>query len=89
MLKQFEFDVNLKLGALVYKYYQELVVRAKAISAVSVDETMQNQAFDRLEILKDTTNNTIQEIQKKRNRYTISIQSPIIVLPIFGTYEGK
>jgi hypothetical protein len=33
-----EYNINLKIGSIVYKYYEDLLVRLKAITALKFDE---------------------------------------------------
>ena len=57
-----DFNVNLQLGSIVYKYYEELVIRMKAITSVKIDENIQTAAFDNYEELSKATQNTLNEI---------------------------
>jgi hypothetical protein len=43
------------VGSIVYKYYEDLLIRAKGISNVQVDQEIQSAAMDTLEDLKETT----------------------------------
>ena len=46
--------------------------------------------MDQLEELRENTQSTIHSlIYRRRNKYNISIGSPIVLLPINGTFEGK
>ncbi len=50
-----EYNINLKIGSIVYKYYEDLFVRLKAITALKFDESMQTAARDRFEELSKST----------------------------------
>ena len=85
-----EYKINLKIGSVVYKYYEDLLVRLKAITSIKVDESIQTAALDRLEELSKSTQNTLNEIlYSKKNHYTISVLSPVIIIPINRVYDGK
>lgn len=84
-----EHDLNLSIGQIMFKYNEDLVIRAKAISRLKVDTSLQIEAIDQLEELRENTQSAIHSlIYRRRNRYNISIGSPIFLLPINGTFEG-
>jgi hypothetical protein len=33
-----EFDINLQVGSIIYKHYEDLIIRARAISNVKIDQ---------------------------------------------------
>ena len=44
-----ELDLSLKIGQIIFKYNEDLIIRAKAISRLKVDRSLQNEALDQLE----------------------------------------
>ena len=85
-----ELDLSLMVGSIVFKYNEDLIIRSKAIARLKVDSSLQAEALDQLEELRENTQSAIHAlIYKRRNRYNISIGSPVILLPINGTYQGK
>lgn len=46
-----EFDISIHLGSIIYKYEEDLMIRAKAISNVQLDQEIQSAALDTLEDL--------------------------------------
>lgn len=59
------------------------MIRAKAISNVQLDQEIQTAALDTLEDLQRQTQNRMYEIvSKNKIRYTVSVESPVIILPI-------
>ena len=67
-----------------------MLIRAKAIARLKVDLSLQTEAIDQLEELRENTQSAIHSlIYRRRNKYNISIGSPIFLLPINGTFEGK
>ena len=45
-LHDIEFDLALRIGQIVFKYNEDLIIRAKAIARVKVDQKLQNEALD-------------------------------------------
>lgn len=85
-----EFDLSLQIGQIVFKYNEDLMIRAKAIARLKVDQSLQTEALDQLEELRENTQSAIHSlIYRRRNRYKIYIASPIFLLPINGTFDGK
>ena len=41
-----EHDLNLSIGQIMFKYNEDLVIRAKAISRLKVDTSLQIEAID-------------------------------------------
>lgn len=65
-----EFDIKLQVDSIVYKHYEDLIIRAKAISNVKIDDEIQSAALGTFEDLRETTQNRLHEIiYKRRNRY--------------------
>ena len=76
--------------SVVYKHYEDLVVRAWAISNIQIDEEISSVAKGTLEDLRETTQNRLHELlYKKRNRFVISVQSPVIILPVKGVFQNS
>jgi hypothetical protein len=85
-----EYDFSMRIESVIYKHYEDLIIRARAISNVKIDEEMQQAAMGRLEDLKESTQSHLHDIiYKKKNRYVISIESPVLILPIYSTFEGN
>ena len=85
-----ELDLSLKIGQIVFKYNEDLIIRAKAIVRLKIDQSLQTEALDQLEELRENTTSAIHSlIYRRRNRYNIQIGSPIFLLPINGTFDGK
>ena len=67
-----------------------MIIRGKAISRLKVDSSLQSEALDQLEELRENTQSTIHSlVYRRRNRYNITVGSPIFLLPINGRFEGK
>ena len=67
-----------------------MIIRARAISNVKIDEEMQVAALGRLEDLREATGNRMHQLlYQTKNRYVISVESPVLILPICATFEGK
>ena len=52
-----EYDLNIRIESIIYKHYEDLIIRARAISNVKIDEEMQVAALGRLEDLREATGN--------------------------------
>ena len=50
-----EFDISLQVSSVVYKHYEDLIIRARAISNVKIDQEIQTAAMGRFEDLRETT----------------------------------
>lgn len=67
-----EFDLSLQIGQIVFKYNEDLMIRAKAIARLKVDQSLQTEALDQLEELRENTQSAIHSlIYRRRNRYKI------------------
>lgn len=85
-----EYDVTLQIGSIVFKYFEDLIIRGKSIFKVKVDKEMSETAYSSFDDLKMTTQNQLHDmVYKRKNRYVVSVQSPIFVLPIRGTFDAK
>ena len=45
-LNDIEYEINLLIGQIVFKYNEDLIIRAKAIARLKVDLSIQNEAID-------------------------------------------
>ena len=89
MKEGIEFNVALQIGTVIFKFNEDLLIRAKVISQLQVDQEMRVSAFEKLEQLREEGRNRLNDlIYKKKNRYIFSMSSPVFILPIRGTYEG-
>ena len=85
-----EYDVALQIGSIVFKYYENLITRSKAIFQVKIDKEISASALDRFDDIKESTQNRFNELlYRRKNRYVVSIQSPVFVLPIRATFDAK
>ena len=85
-----EYDLNVRIESIIYKHYEDLIIRARAISNVKIDEEMQVAALGRLEDLREATGNRMHQLlYQTKNRYVISVESPVLILPICATFEGR
>lgn len=85
-----EYDINLQVSSVIYKHYEDLIIRARAISNIKIDQEIQTAAMGTFEDLRESTQNRLHEmLYKKKNRYCISIESPVLIIPLNQTFEGK
>ena len=50
-----EFDLKLQIGQIVFKYNEDLLIRAQAIARLKFDSALQTEALDKLEELRENT----------------------------------
>lgn len=50
-----EFDLKLQIGQIVFKYNEDLLIRAQAIARLKFDQALQTEALDKLEELRENT----------------------------------
>lgn len=85
-----EYDVALQIGSVVFKYFEDLLVRGRAIFQVKVDKGISASAASSFDDLKESTQSRFHDmIYRRKNRYVVSIQSPVFILPIRATFDAK
>jgi hypothetical protein len=50
-----EYDINLQVSSVIYKHYEDLIIRARAISNIKIDQEIQTAAMGTFEDLREST----------------------------------